>query len=343
MEAQLELESILLPGVDSKRPLVIAGPCSAETEEQVMNTARELAASGIKIFRAGIWKPRTRPGSFEGVGSVGLPWLQRVKRETGMYTAVEVADDGEAELGVGLELEGTGLVEVVVGIVVRRSVGAGADGANGEGAHGVGAAAIELLGVGHLAGIAVGMGGADEAAHDEPGVAGAGAVAVDELGLAFDELGEGRAEEFLVAVFAAQLVDAPEDVAGFLDGEGEVDAVVASILSVKDIGVLGLGYELAHERLGDGGVGGHDGVDEVLSEGVVESESEPGPGVGPWVEGEGADEGVGREGTYVVEVRLILVGEFEFLREAFDSDVEELYGVSVLLHSCSRQKLIIVL
>lgn len=91
MEVKLELESILLPGVDSKRPLVIAGPCSAETEEQVMNTARELAANGVKIYRAGIWKPRTRPGTFEGVGSDGLPWLQRVKRKTGMYTAVEVA------------------------------------------------------------------------------------------------------------------------------------------------------------------------------------------------------------------------------------------------------------
>lgn len=91
MEVKLELESILLPGVDSKRPLVIAGPCSAETEEQVMNTARELAANGVKIYRAGIWKPRTRPGTFEGVGADGLPWLQRVKRETGMYTAVEVA------------------------------------------------------------------------------------------------------------------------------------------------------------------------------------------------------------------------------------------------------------
>ena len=91
MESKLELESILLPGVSAKRPIVIAGPCSAETEEQVLNTARELAANGIKIFRAGIWKPRTRPGSFEGVGSVGLPWLQKVKKETGMYTAVEVA------------------------------------------------------------------------------------------------------------------------------------------------------------------------------------------------------------------------------------------------------------
>ncbi len=87
----MELESILLPGVDTKRPLVIAGPCSAETEEQVMQTAKELAARGIKIFRAGIWKPRTKPGGFEGVGAEGLPWLQRVQKEFGMYTAVEVA------------------------------------------------------------------------------------------------------------------------------------------------------------------------------------------------------------------------------------------------------------
>ena len=63
-----DLKSILLPGVDNKRPLVIAGPCSAETEEQVMATATALAEKGIKIFRAGIWKPRTKPGGFEGVG-----------------------------------------------------------------------------------------------------------------------------------------------------------------------------------------------------------------------------------------------------------------------------------
>lgn len=90
----MELESILLPGVDAKRPLVIAGPCSAETEEQVMETARALAAKGIKIFRAGIWKPRTKPGGFEGVGAPALPWLKRVKTELGMYTAVEVATAG---------------------------------------------------------------------------------------------------------------------------------------------------------------------------------------------------------------------------------------------------------
>ncbi|MDD4922584.1 MAG: bifunctional 3-deoxy-7-phosphoheptulonate synthase/chorismate mutase type II [Bacteroidales bacterium] len=87
----MEFESILLPGVEAKRPIVIAGPCSAETEEQVMTTAKQLADRGIKIFRAGIWKPRTRPGAFEGVGSEGLKWLQRVQKELGMYTATEVA------------------------------------------------------------------------------------------------------------------------------------------------------------------------------------------------------------------------------------------------------------
>jgi len=88
---KMEFESILLPGVDAKRPIVIAGPCSAETEEQVMETAKLLADRGIKIFRAGIWKPRTRPGAFEGVGSEGLKWLQRVQKELGMYTSTEVA------------------------------------------------------------------------------------------------------------------------------------------------------------------------------------------------------------------------------------------------------------
>ena len=87
----MKLDSILLPGVDPKRPLVIAGPCSAETEEQVMNTAKQLAADGIKILRAGIWKPRTKPGGFEGVGSEGLAWLKKVKQETGMYVSTEVA------------------------------------------------------------------------------------------------------------------------------------------------------------------------------------------------------------------------------------------------------------
>ncbi len=88
----MEFESILLPGVDPKRPLIIAGPCSAETEEQVMTTAEQIAKQGIKIFRAGVWKPRTKPGGFEGVGKIALPWLKRVKQEYGLYIAVEVAN-----------------------------------------------------------------------------------------------------------------------------------------------------------------------------------------------------------------------------------------------------------
>jgi len=87
----MNLESILLPGIPDERPMVIAGPCSAETEEQVLTTARELAKNGTKVFRAGVWKPRTKPGGFEGVGTEGLVWLQKVKQETGMYVATEVA------------------------------------------------------------------------------------------------------------------------------------------------------------------------------------------------------------------------------------------------------------
>ena len=75
------------------RPMVIAGPCSAESEEQVMETARGLAERGIHVFRAGIWKPRTHPGSFEGVGTPGLKWLKRVKEETGMKVCTEVASE----------------------------------------------------------------------------------------------------------------------------------------------------------------------------------------------------------------------------------------------------------
>ena len=102
----MNFESILLPGIDARRPLVISGPCSAESEEQVMTTGRVLAAKGIKIFRAGIWKPRTKPGGFEGVGVIGLPWLQRLKQETGMYTAVEVATKAhvDAALAFGVDI-----------------------------------------------------------------------------------------------------------------------------------------------------------------------------------------------------------------------------------------------
>ncbi len=76
-----------------KKPLIISGPCSAETEEQLLSTAKEISKLGrVHIFRAGIWKPRTRPDAFEGIGTVGLRWLKRVKEETGLLTAVEVAN-----------------------------------------------------------------------------------------------------------------------------------------------------------------------------------------------------------------------------------------------------------
>lgn len=88
----MEIEKLVLPGIEaSERPIIIAGPCSAESREQVLNTAQELAKNGVKVFRAGIWKPRTKPGGFEGVGTVGLPWLKEVKQKTGMLVATEVA------------------------------------------------------------------------------------------------------------------------------------------------------------------------------------------------------------------------------------------------------------
>ena len=84
--------------LSKKTPLIISGPCSAETEEQVMQTAKRLAATGkVDILRAGIWKPRTRPGSFEGIGTKGLPWLQQAKKETGLPVAIEVATGKQVE------------------------------------------------------------------------------------------------------------------------------------------------------------------------------------------------------------------------------------------------------
>ena len=101
-----DLQPITLEGIDPQKPLLIAGPCSAETEEQVIQTATELAANGVKIFRAGIWKPRTKPGGFEGVGIEGLQWLKKVKELTGMYTSTEVATKQhvEAALEAGVDL-----------------------------------------------------------------------------------------------------------------------------------------------------------------------------------------------------------------------------------------------
>ncbi|MGA1770745.1 MAG: chorismate mutase [Flavobacteriaceae bacterium] len=86
-------------------PLVIAGPCSAETEEQVLKIAHELKDTDVTIYRAGIWKPRTRPGMFEGVGAIGLKWLQRVKKETGLLTATEVANKDHVKLALDHDID----------------------------------------------------------------------------------------------------------------------------------------------------------------------------------------------------------------------------------------------
>ena len=94
---ELDLLPLNLPS-DNERPIVMAGPCSAETEEQVMQTANALAQKGCHIFRAGAWKPRTKPGGFEGNGEAALPWLKRVKEETGMLIATEVATPEHVEL-----------------------------------------------------------------------------------------------------------------------------------------------------------------------------------------------------------------------------------------------------
>ncbi|MET4141155.1 chorismate mutase [Pedobacter sp. UYP1] len=88
-------------------PLIISGPCSAETEDQLLSTAHLLAATGkVSVLRAGIWKPRTRPGEFEGIGSIGLEWLKKAKAETGLPTAVEVANAKHVEeaLAAGVDI-----------------------------------------------------------------------------------------------------------------------------------------------------------------------------------------------------------------------------------------------
>lgn len=86
-------------------PFVIAGPCSAETEEQVLKIAHELKNSDVSIFRAGIWKPRTRPGGFEGIGEIGLKWLKRAKAETGLLMAIEVATAAHVKLAIEHDID----------------------------------------------------------------------------------------------------------------------------------------------------------------------------------------------------------------------------------------------
>nr|WP_315001533.1 bifunctional 3-deoxy-7-phosphoheptulonate synthase/chorismate mutase type II [uncultured Capnocytophaga sp.] len=94
-----------LDNLHLNHPVVIAGPCSAETEEQVLKIAHSLKNTDVSFFRAGIWKPRTRPGMFEGVGALGLQWLQRVKDETGLKTATEVANKDHVKLALEHDID----------------------------------------------------------------------------------------------------------------------------------------------------------------------------------------------------------------------------------------------
>ncbi|WP_310991350.1 bifunctional 3-deoxy-7-phosphoheptulonate synthase/chorismate mutase type II [Aequorivita marina] len=89
-----------LTAMDLPHPIVIAGPCSAETEDQVLKIAHQLKDTDTNVLRAGIWKPRTRPGNFEGVGALGLKWLQKAKQETGLMTATEVANANHVDLAL---------------------------------------------------------------------------------------------------------------------------------------------------------------------------------------------------------------------------------------------------
>ncbi|WP_420321716.1 chorismate mutase [Flagellimonas sp.] len=94
-----------LDDMDLPHPLVIAGPCSAETEDQVLKIAHDLKDTDVNYYRAGIWKPRTRPGNFEGVGAIGLKWLQKVKEETGLKTATEVANRAHVDLALEHDID----------------------------------------------------------------------------------------------------------------------------------------------------------------------------------------------------------------------------------------------
>ncbi|MGB0892655.1 MAG: 3-deoxy-7-phosphoheptulonate synthase, partial [Flavobacteriaceae bacterium] len=104
MENTKELRT-WLDDFNLNHPLVIAGPCSAETEEQVLNIAHQLKDTDATVLRAGIWKPRTRPGNFEGVGALGLKWLQKAKQETGMLTATEVANKDHVKLALEHDID----------------------------------------------------------------------------------------------------------------------------------------------------------------------------------------------------------------------------------------------
>jgi len=98
-------ESLENWGYQFKKPLIIAGPCSAESHEQVITTAKALAKKNVNIFRSGIWKPRSRPDAFQGIGKEGLSWLKEVKETTGLPVAIEVANAAHVELALENEID----------------------------------------------------------------------------------------------------------------------------------------------------------------------------------------------------------------------------------------------
>jgi len=94
-----------LQDFEDHQPFILAGPCSAETEAQVLAIAHALKNTKVSVFRAGIWKPRTRPGGFEGVGEIGLTWLQKAKAETGLLMATEVASATHVKLALAHDID----------------------------------------------------------------------------------------------------------------------------------------------------------------------------------------------------------------------------------------------
>src|SRR6187402_3378652 len=111
MKHSLKLESISSWLPTASKPVIISGPCSAETEEQTIATAKQLAATGkVNVLRAGIWKPRTRPGQYEGSGEEGLKWLALAKKETGLPITTEVANAAhvDAALKAGVDIHWVG-------------------------------------------------------------------------------------------------------------------------------------------------------------------------------------------------------------------------------------------
>src|SRR5678816_1118194 len=106
MESQTTTMKEQVQEIWGKRPIIISGPCSAETEEQVLQTAQRLANTGkVDVLRAGIWKPRTKPGMFEGIGVKGLPWLAQAKKVSGLPIAVEVATAKHVEMALQFDVD----------------------------------------------------------------------------------------------------------------------------------------------------------------------------------------------------------------------------------------------